>query len=74
MPHHAVVIEDYVLIGARSIVLKGVQIGAGAVVGAGSVASRDVPPGSIVAGNPAVVVGSIVRATGNDGQAATTSR
>ena len=65
---HAVVIEDDVFIGARSIVLKGVRIGAGAVVGAGSVVSRDVPAGSIVAGNPAVVVGSVVRGTSNDGK------
>lgn len=62
-PTDAVVIEDDVFIGARSIVLKGVRIGAGAVVGAGSVVSRDVPPGAIVAGNPAVVVGSVVRGT-----------
>lgn len=60
---HAVVIEDDVFIGAHSIVLKGVRIGAGAVVGAGSVVSRDVPAGSVVAGNPAVVVGSAVRDT-----------
>lgn len=62
-PTDAVVIEDDVFIGARSIVLKGVRIGAGAVVGAGSVVSRDVPSGAIVAGNPAVVVGSVVRGT-----------
>ncbi len=54
----AIIIEDDVFIGARAIVLKGVRIGAGAVVGAGSVVSRDVPQEAIVAGNPAVVVGS----------------
>jgi acetyltransferase-like isoleucine patch superfamily enzyme len=54
----AVVIEDDVFIGARAIILKGVRIGAGAVVGAGSVVSRDVSAESIVAGNPATVVGS----------------
>lgn len=54
----AVVIEDDVFIGAHAIVLKGVRIGAGAVVGAGSVVSRNVPVESIVAGNPAAVVGS----------------
>ena len=48
-----VVIEDYVWIGANSIVLKGVHIGYGAVIGAGSVVTKDVPPLTIYAGNPA---------------------
>jgi len=43
-------------IGARSIILKGVTIGAGAVVGMGSVVTRDVPPRTVVAGNPARVI------------------
>ena len=51
-------IEDDVFIGARAIVLKGVRIGCGSVVGAGAVVVKDVPPYSVVAGNPAVVVGS----------------
>ena len=55
----AVIIEDDVFIGAHAIILKGVRIGTGAVVGAGSVVSRNVPAQSIVAGNPAVVVGSV---------------
>ncbi len=45
-----------VFIGARAIILKGVTIGDGAVVGAGAVVSADVPPGAVVAGNPARVV------------------
>lgn len=49
-------IEDNVFIGARSIILKGVTIGKGAVVGAGSVVSKNVPPYSVVCGNPAKVV------------------
>jgi len=43
-------------IGARCIILKGVTIGEGAVVGAGSVVIKDIPPHVIASGNPAVVV------------------
>lgn len=46
-------------IGARSIILKGVTIGAGAVVGMGSVVTRDVPPRTVVGGNPARVIREI---------------
>lgn len=48
-----VVIEDHVWIGARAIISPGVRIGEGAVIGAGSVVTRDVEPYTIVAGNPA---------------------
>jgi maltose O-acetyltransferase len=48
-----VVIEDRVWIGARAIVLKGVTIGRGAIVAAGSVVTKDVPPGVVVGGAPA---------------------
>lgn len=51
-----VVIEDAVWIGANAIVLPGVRIGRGSVVAAGSVVARDVPPMTVVAGNPAQVV------------------
>lgn len=44
-------------LGANVTVLNGVTIGAGAIVGAGSVVRDDVPAWSVVAGNPAVVVG-----------------
>jgi len=43
-------------IGVRAIVLKGVTIGEGAVVGAGSLVTSDVPPWTIVAGNPARII------------------
>lgn len=48
-----VVIEDYVFIGPRAIILPGVHIGKGAVVGAGAVVTKDVLEKSIVGGVPA---------------------
>lgn len=47
------VIEDGAAIGANTTVLPGVRIGAGALVAAGSVVTRDVPPGMLAVGNPA---------------------
>ncbi len=51
-----IVVDDRAWIGNRSIVLKGVTIGHDAVVAAGSVVTRDVPPRSVAAGVPARVV------------------
>lgn len=48
-----VVIEDYVFIGPRAIILPGVTIGKGAVVAAGAVVTKDVPAKAVVAGTPA---------------------
>ena len=51
-----VVIEDYVIVFPSAIILPGVRIGRGGVIGAGAVVYRDVPPMSIVSGNPAQVI------------------
>lgn len=50
------VVEPDCFIGARSIVMPGVTVGRGSIVGSGAVVTKDVPPRSIVAGNPAKVV------------------
>ncbi len=52
-----VVIEDYVFVGPRSIILPGVKIGEGAVVAAGAVVTKNIDPFSIVGGVPAKVIG-----------------
>ncbi|MBI3761487.1 MAG: acetyltransferase [Chloroflexi bacterium] len=51
-----IVVEDRAFIASRAIILPGVTVGRGAVVAAGSVVTRDVPPFTIVAGVPARVV------------------
>ena len=53
----SVLIEDDVFIGARAVILKGVTVGRGAVIGACAVVTKDVPPYSIVVGNPARIIG-----------------
>jgi maltose O-acetyltransferase len=55
MPVH---IEDDVWIGFNATLLKGVRIGKGSIVGACTVVTKDVPPFSIVVGNPSRIVGS----------------
>jgi maltose O-acetyltransferase len=54
-----IVIGDEAWLGGGAIVLPGVTIGRRAVVGAGAVVTRDVPPDTIVAGNPARVIREI---------------
>lgn len=51
-----VIIEDDVWVGTRAIILHGVTIGRGAIVGAGSVVTKSVPPYAIVGGIPARVL------------------
>lgn len=58
-PSKPVVIEDHVWIGSRVIVLPGVHIGHHAVIGAGSVVTKDIPPLCVAAGNPARIIRSI---------------
>lgn len=49
-------IGNDVWIGSRVIIMQGLSIGTGAILGAGSVVTKDVPPYSIVAGNPARII------------------
>ena len=54
-----IVIEDDVLIGTRSIILKGVTIGARSIIGAGSIVTQSIPSDSIAGGNPCKVIRKI---------------
>jgi acetyltransferase-like isoleucine patch superfamily enzyme len=49
-------IGDRVMIGANSTLLPGIEIGDGAVIGAGSLVNRDIPPGVFAAGNPVRII------------------
>jgi acetyltransferase-like isoleucine patch superfamily enzyme len=51
-----VVIEDHVWIGSKAVILPGVRIGSRAVIGAGSIVTKDIPPRCVAAGNPARVL------------------
>ena len=51
-----IMIDDDVLIGANSIILKGVHVGKQSVIGAGSVVTSDIPANCVAAGNPAKVI------------------
>lgn len=54
-----IIVKDNVWIGTRAILLPGVTVGSNSVIGAGAVVTKDVPPFSVVAGNPARVVKSL---------------
>jgi maltose O-acetyltransferase len=55
-PPRPVIIEDGAWIASRAIILPGRKIGKGAIVGAGAVVTKDVPPYAIVGGNPARIL------------------
>lgn len=54
-----IVIEDWAYIGSQSLLMPGVTIGEGALVAAGSVVTKSVPPRTVVGGNPARVLCTI---------------
>ena len=49
-------IDDFVFVGARSIICKGVHIGEHSIISAGSVVVKDVPPNQVWGGNPAAFI------------------
>ena len=51
-----VIIDDHVWIGSKAVILPGVRIGSRAVIGAGSIVTKDIPPRCVAAGNPARVL------------------
>lgn len=63
--HKDIIIGDEVWIGARVIIIKGVTIGNGAIIAAGSVVTKDVPPYSLVAGNPAKFIKKVASHMGS---------
>jgi UDP-2-acetamido-3-amino-2,3-dideoxy-glucuronate N-acetyltransferase len=58
------VVEQGASLGSGAVILGGIRIGARALVGAGAVVSRDVPPGETVKGNPARLASAVARRPG----------
>ena len=56
-----VIIGDNVWIGDKATILPGITIGDGAIIGAGSVVTKDIPSMSVVAGNPARIIKTIIQ-------------
>jgi maltose O-acetyltransferase len=63
--YEPITIEDWAWIATNAIILAGVNVGEGAVIAAGAVVTRNVPPYTIVGGNPAKVIGERKRQTFN---------
>jgi acetyltransferase-like isoleucine patch superfamily enzyme len=61
-----ILIEDDVWIGFSSTILKGVKIGKGSIIGASSVVTKDVPPDTVVAGNPARIIRNLNQDKSNE--------
>ena len=55
--YEPIVIDDWAWLATNAIILGGVRVGEGAVVAAGAVVTRDVPPYTVVGGNPAEAIG-----------------
>jgi acetyltransferase-like isoleucine patch superfamily enzyme len=51
-----ITIDDEVWVGAKAIIMKGVRIGKGSIIAAGSVVTKNVPPFTLVGGNPAKII------------------
>ncbi len=51
-----ITIKDFASIGANATILPGITIGESAMIGAGSVVTKDVPPNAVVVGNPAKII------------------
>lgn len=51
-----VIIGDNVFVGVNAVIMRNVTVGSNSVIGAGAIVTKDVPPGVLVAGNPAKVI------------------